>query len=301
MSTTIFNGYKIDTVNLNRVQKVNDDLKDMISHLVETRIYELCISSFIDYKLTLIKHPNLSFWDYFETAYDADHEASLFVKKIFAEKLSTSSFFMQHLDMVEICSTHNLNFALNFKVNIFFKSYKNATYYIMAGGPAIANEFLSYRTDFSKVGNLMSYNYWDSTDKPDDISTRAWNIRKKNWDNVFKHKPELEMNQVVVSPLNMLIKIIKKDSKEKDKIFDLIPNDNELLIKFYQKLLTPIYFEKEKSISPDNIWDRVDSRLATDIDQGVHHSYIQKAIDAGFSQQLIFNGIFDFKITVPTI
>lgn len=300
MSTTIFNGYKLDTVNLNRVQQVNDDLKTMISDLVERRIYALCVNSFIDYKLALLKNPDLSFWDYFEYGYDVDHDESLFAKKIFSEKLRVSSFFVQHLDMIEICSNHHLNFALNFRANIFFKSYKNSTYYIMSGGPAIANDFFSHRTDFSKIDNLISYNYWDSTDKPDDISTRAWNTRRKNWDNVFKYKPELEMNQLVVSPLNMLVKIIKKDSKEKDKIFDLIPNDNELLIKFYQKVVTPIYFQEEKAISNNDVWDRVDARLADDIVKGIHHTYTQNAIDAGFTQQLVLDDLFEFKIFPPS-
>lgn len=300
MSTTIFNGYKLDTVNLNLIQQVNDDLKAMISDLVERRIYALCVNSFIDYKLALLKNPELSFWDYFEYGYDVDHDESLFAKKIFSEKLRVSSFFVQHLDMIEICSTHNLNFALNFRANIFFKSYKNSTYYIMSGGPAIADDFFSHRTDFSKIDNLISYNYWDSTDKPDDISTLAWNTRRKNWDNVFKYKPELEMNQLVVSPLNMLVKIIKKDSKEKDKIFDLIPNDNELLIKFYKKIVTPIYFQEEKAISDNNVWDRVDARLSDAIVRGFHHTYAQKAIDAGFTQKSVLDNLFDFKIFPPS-
>lgn len=300
MSTTIFSGYRLNSANLNKVQHVNEEIKKIITDLIQNNIYKLCVESLIDYKLESLTRPNLDFWYYFEHAYDLDHQESMLVKKFFSEKLSISSFFMQHLSMIELCSNHNLNFVLNYKASVFFKSHKNSTYYIISGGQGISDYLLSYNTDLSIIDGLNSYNYWTSTDQPDNISTREWNLRGKNWDHIFKYKPELEMNQFVISPSKINL---KKESKENDKLFEMIPDDHELLIRFYKKTMKQIYWREfeENEISAVKIGSYVHDRFSEDINNGVHLTYTQKAIDAGFTKSLIMDSLLNMKLSSPVI
>lgn len=300
MSTTIFSGYRLNSANLNKVQQVNESAKEFIYDLIKEHIYKLCVNSLIDYKLELIRKPDLSFWDYFEHCYDLDHKESLFVKNIFSDKLTIGSFFHQHLQMIEICSNYNLDFMLNFRATVFFKSYKNATYYIINGGPGMAYDLLSYNTDLSFIKDLNSYNYWTSTDKPDDITDRAWNLRGKNWDKIFKYKPELEMNQFVIIPLKMYL---KKEAESNDMLFKIIPDDHELLVKFYKKSKKSIYWDEflENGVKSSDISDLVGNKIKEDINTGVHLDYTQKAIDAGFTRSLIMDSLLNMKLSYPVI
>lgn len=300
MSTTIFCGYRLKSANLNKIQAVNESIKETITNLVQDRIYKLCVDSLIEYKLELIKHTNLDFWKFFEYCYDLDHQESVFVKKIFAEKLTLSSFFLQHLKMIELCSIHNLKFMLNYRANIFFKSHKNATYYIITGGLGIADELLSYNNDFSIIDGLDSYNYWNSTDKPDNISNREWTSRSKNWNCIFTYKPELEMNQLVIDPYQMYL---RKESKANDKLFELIPDDHELLIKFYKKSVKSVYWDEfEKNGVPSrNISNLVADKINEEIDNGVHLNYADEAVAFGFTKDLMMDSLLNMKLSYPVI
>lgn len=44
-----------------------------------------------------------------------------------------------------------------------------------------------YINEFEKISFVKEYNYWNNTDKPDDISSQEWEERNRIWDLVFKY------------------------------------------------------------------------------------------------------------------
>lgn len=58
---------------------------------------------------------------------------------------------------------------------------KKRTFLTVHGHYDMINEFVENEKDW-----LVDYSYWDSTDKPDEVTNRQWNKRKKDWDIVFE-------------------------------------------------------------------------------------------------------------------
>lgn len=69
----------------------------------------------------------------------------------------------------------NLSLERNLRL-MFFENPINKDLYIMVKGPHPVIEL------FGQFEEVEDFSYWNNTDKPDDVSKRQWNQRRKAWD-----------------------------------------------------------------------------------------------------------------------
>lgn len=94
------------------------------------------------------------------------------------------------------------------------------------------------RNKFFNLEEIENYSFYDSTDKPDEVSTRDWNYRKKVWSEIFKDHDtanKVMFSYDIISDIESLRSpdIIEEDFKKYLTSFDdrLKGAVNERLIK----------------------------------------------------------------------
>lgn len=86
----------------------------------------------------------------------------------------------------EVKKTSHRNPAVDVECEIIFHFRGRFIYMVMF------TEVHAYKDHLVSLPNIEDYGYWDNTDKPDYITQRAWNHRKKLWDDVFGYGQYLQ-------------------------------------------------------------------------------------------------------------
>jgi hypothetical protein len=119
---------------------------------------------------------------------------------------------------------------------VYFRSLGEYTYYIFTGNSDILSDF---RRDFEKLmpSNFETYDYWNNTDGPDDITYASWRGRGRKWDKVFKSRASDEMNKIEID-------IQSYHMTSYEKCIKYIPDDYELFKLYYNELKSEGYYSE---------------------------------------------------------
>lgn len=231
MSTVIADAYRINDVNGENIQIINDKIKQFMKDEVYNIVKNNIINEMIQFRLYQAEERNkdITFWQYLEHAsiFGNSREFTRF-KNMLVDEHSHRTFYHNYIRMIELASEMNLDLHLNKRTGFGFKFYEGHTYYIMLGVSAVKSYFKSkYRSVAGRDFKL--YEYWNNTDRPSHITVTDWNKRIDNWDNIVKYYPSQDMNTVYVLPTVL-------EMQEFSSIYELVPNDFNLLKLMYKEI-----------------------------------------------------------------
>jgi hypothetical protein len=79
----------------------------------------------------------------------------------------------------------------NFDCGVNLYPQKRWIYALPYGG------YYTFETFEPNGKNIEEYSYWNNSDKPDEISTRSWNTRAKNWDLALESPDKIRLKHEV--------------------------------------------------------------------------------------------------------
>lgn len=263
MSTQIFNAYFYKGTNSLKIKNLNFQLKELIENKIfinlKNTVIKDCVKaidylSVNNYKLESINYENL-------------------IKQLINMNLFTD---LDKEKFPNLNDTDNLTFYKlmyllklskeNYKYKIRFIPFGKNTYYKIN-----LPKNLDIDEDLKKLG-LYEFDYYDNTDKPENIKTSEWKFREKVWDNIFSNSPLIDNSMYSFYnedffiefedfKLNELIESINEDSvrlkyiysKYLYKKFDFISKlenneDGSYKLSNYLYLLDEFHDELEKDI-----------------------------------------------------
>ncbi len=263
MSTQIFNAYFYKGTNSLKIKNLNFQLKELIENKIfinlKNTVIKDCVKtidylSVNNYKLESINYENL-------------------IKQLINMNLFTD---LDKEKFPNLNDTDNLTFYKlmyllklskeNYKYKIRFIPFGKNTYYKIN-----LPKNLDIEEDLKKLG-LYEFDYYDNTDKPENIKTSEWKFREKVWDNIFSNSPLIDNSMYSFYnedffiefedfKLNELIESINEDSvrlkyiysKYLYKKFDFISKlenneDGSCKLSNYLYLLDEFHDELEKDI-----------------------------------------------------
>ncbi len=225
MSTQIFNAYVYKGTNSLKIKKLNFQLRELIENRIFLHLKKVIIKDCIkvidyfsvnDYELKSINYQEL-------------------VEKLIQMNLFTSldkeKFPIFHFtdDLTFYKLMYSLNTAKeNYKYKIRFISLGKNTYYKIN-----LPKNLDIDKDLEKLG-LHEFDYYDNTDKPENIKSSEWNFRKKVWDKIFLNNSCFD--NAMYSFYNEDFDVYFKDFKLKDLI-EFMSNEEPRLKYIYARHL----------------------------------------------------------------
>lgn len=178
MSTQIFNAYFYKGTNSLKIKNLNFQLKELIENKIfinlKNTVIKDCVKaidylSVNNYKLESINYENL-------------------IKQLINMNLFTD---LDKEKFPNLNDTDNLTFYKlmyllklskeNYKYKIRFIPFGKNTYYKIN-----LPKNLDIEEDLKKLG-LYEFDYYDNTDKPENIKTSEWKFREKVWNNIFSN------------------------------------------------------------------------------------------------------------------
>lgn len=157
MSTKIYNGYKITKMNLSELDSFCMDLRNKIFEKAK----ELCIQKIA---ITSSRFVSSLFLESFDD----------FPKEIVERSEKYTVLFAARKIYMNILQQED-----TFKCSFVFYPFKKD---ILATFHSAVAEFTDI---FEKSEKVKEYGYWNNTDKPENVSDKEWNKRKKDWDTIF--------------------------------------------------------------------------------------------------------------------
>lgn len=253
MSTEISNAFILNSGNMRIVEEKNTELKNVLIKIQEQSLYKLIneksLKYFQDYKIQVDekKHSFLNFIEGYDCIYSEDFLNIMSLKDNYDKTL------IQHIEStINTASKYEIETEYNLHVHIYFKTInKNKTLYIIrTPNKKIFSEF---KTLNHKLEMIKEYNYWDSCDKPIELTYRQWNQRRKDWDIVFgKSNVYREaMNTTMIG-----IPYIREK-----KLFNYIASDLEIYTHLFIELMTVKFMQKEIEELKDKGLKHSDSNL----------------------------------------
>lgn len=237
MSTVICDAYRIKETNAEIIESINMKITEFMKLEIGNSINKLIAESFLDYRFYLMDHPDKSYWDAYDdiNLISGGHDTGIF-KEFLRGKYTTPNFYHMHLHMIEEASSMNLNVTYNQRSTFYFKTVKGYTYYVLKGCGHINKLF---REKYKTIcGNdFKTYDYWNNTDGPSNISRKNWEQRSDDWDSVISRSYN-EMNQKVILPISYEV-------NSPEKMSNFIPNDFSLLRRYFKTKMSDIYFIEE--------------------------------------------------------
>ena len=157
MSTKIYNGYKISKMNLSELDSFCIDLRNKIFEKAK----ELCIQKIA---ITSSRFISSLFLESFDD----------FPKEIIESSEKYTVLFAARKIYMGILQQED-----TFKCSFVFYPFKKD---ILATFHSTVAEFTDI---FEQSEKVKEYGYWNNTDKPENVSDKEWNKRKKDWDTIF--------------------------------------------------------------------------------------------------------------------
>lgn len=301
MSTCISNGYILETSNSKKVNKVNERLRVIFNQILKKTLVSnisSLVSPIANYNWNQksdCQQRNESYLNYLQlTNHELNNKAfELQVQQRFKQK--EGSLFDFAKDVIGFMSEHNIRntFSVNSE-KIYFKTVGHVTLYYFAISGSVAKEFERIN---EKINILKDYEYYDNTDKPDDVTTKAWSHRIHTWDRVLNG-----LSNVSEAMYNIPLKVDFYDIRELDIITEL-PDEHHRLKSLYKRsrvneLGAQMRAEHVQKHGADlstseysQIYFEVAEQVMEEIRNGVYTTS-QKHLDMMISQDDFINSIF---------
>lgn len=302
MSTVIADAYRINDINGENIQVVNDKIKKFIKEENINIIQEDLVNELIKFRLyqAEVKNKELTFWEYlnFNSIFGSSREYEKF-KTLLSYEHSSNTFYQNYFRMIELASELNLDVHFNKRSGFGFKFYNGHTYYIILGNHVVKSRVKKrYRSIAGKDFKL--YEYWNNTDRPSHISLKDWNERSDNWDHIVNYYPSQDMNTVNIVPNGM-------DNLDYNVLYNLIPNDFEILQLLYKELRYNDFFvmeiERQIAAGESKSNSKANNFAKENISKGLNSGDILSMIELAKEYRLqkdmiaqdIFSNLFDFS------
>lgn len=301
MSTCISNGYILETSNSKKVNKVNERLRLIFNQILKDTLVSNMVSimsPIANYTCNLKSDCAERHDSYLECIQSKNHELQntafeTSVRHKFRNDEGTLFDFTK--DVIELMSNQNIysQYSLNSE-KIYFKTVGHVTLYFFAVSNAVAEQFEKIN---QRHNILKKYEYYDNTDKPDEVTTKAWEHRRHTWNRVLGHS--MNVSEVMY---NIPIKVDFYDIRE-DTVMAELPDEAERLRSVYKRSrLNEICqaqlaeYEVKHGAAPamseySNIYFEAAETVAEEIKQGVYLTS-QKHLDMMINQEDFFNAIF---------
>lgn len=242
MSTVIYNAYRFKSNRASTVEKNNTLIREVLTKKLKSTIYKKMTDLFVEYKFHLMTFPNKqsnldTIHEFLElSSYTTPKNQLKLLKDCINERVySDTKFYKLFIDMTTESTRFNLNNIFNHKITVFFRTVGEYTYYLfMSNMEGVLPEF---RDDFESYmpTTFKTYDYWNNTDGPDDISWAAWSGRGNKWDKVFTHQPSKDMNKIEIEIESYFL-------TDYQNCIDFMPDDFSLFKIYYNEVKSEIYF-----------------------------------------------------------
>lgn len=301
MSTCISNGYILETSNSKKVNKVNERLRVIFNQILKDTLVSNMVSimsPIANYTYNLKSDCAERHDSYLACIQAKNHELQnkafeMNVRHKFRNNEGTLFDFTK--DVIELMSNQNIYSQYNLNSEkIYFKTVGHVTLYFFAVSNAVAKQFEKIN---QRYNILKNYEYYDNTDKPDEVTTKAWKHRSHTWNRVLGHSMNASEAMFNI-PIKVDFYAIREES-----IMTELPDEAERLRSIYKRSRLnelcqarladyKVKHGAEPSMSEySNIYYDVAEAVAEDIKQGIYLTS-QKHLDMMISQEEFFNTIF---------
>lgn len=172
MSTKIYNAFRIKADSLDEAYQFLKNVSKPIVQSTEKAIAAKNLEEAIDTYFELIQG-NKDF-------YDSDSQKNIAFSD-YLNRTPLSLFRSMELDRNSKDKKTKLEENHDASAVLYSEKVGNKTYYLCQffGSSEALNIF-------KKHPQLTDFNYWNNTDKEDNVSAKDWNTRKRVWDKIFK-------------------------------------------------------------------------------------------------------------------
>ncbi len=303
MSTVVSNAYKINTKDGEEIQEINDKIKAFFKKELLDVINKYIVDSYIDYKYYKKDNKRKSFWSFYEdsTRFNFNNYST----SILIESLKSVSsfkdlgFYKLYIDIIDFAVRNNIPCDFNKKAICYFKTYKGNTYYHISGNGDIVKKF---REEYKNIvsNDFTIFDYWNNTDKPDNISDEEWENRESVWNNIIDRTYSGEFNEFTTT-------IESYNIYSPDCIMKYIPSEYECLLRYHRELTEDNYFIDElnrqtyagesKSNGKAGMYAR--SKIEEDINTGKIYEYVDSMKKDKLDFDSILKNIFKDGFNYP--
>lgn len=196
MSTVIDNFFIIKTKKMADIDMHNRMIEEITNKLSKETIYKTIIDDFLLFENEkFIKNV-------FAKKYATYQNKLLF--QLINEKYAENKFELHefYYDVINLAAKIQSNCELNKMTNIYFKTKGNKTFYRIYNTSNYKEIIENIKTRVP----LISYDYYDNADLPEDINKREWKKRGKEYNELFRNSNSYEdvMNVKICKPSNNL-------------------------------------------------------------------------------------------------
>lgn len=171
MSTKIFNAFYIEGNNYKDIQEIIDYFRIIEKEYKINKFIEIVLRSYYSFLIF-----NGNFRDYLK---DEDRDVLLVADKLFNNN-SVNTFYKMILKIVDHYinnAPENINNLFVISNKLFYRSFEDKTLFIVSGTSAN-----SIYKDIINNSKAKEYCYYNHTDKPNNVSSKDWKKREKDWD-----------------------------------------------------------------------------------------------------------------------
>jgi len=235
MSTCIANGYILETSNSKKVNKVNERLRVIFNQILKKQLINNIVTM-VSSSANYVYNPKSDcaeqdrFESYYECLESLNYELKKGTLKLFIKdkiRQTEGSLFDFSKSIIECLSTQSGNNLYTVtSEKIYFKSVGKVTLYFFAVSSPIAEEF----DRLNKRYNLLKeYQYYDNTDKPNTVTTKAWKHRAHMWNRALEGK--MNVSEIFYN-IPLYAEVYGLGIED---ILPALPDEHERLVQLYKK------------------------------------------------------------------
>lgn len=299
MSTVIYHAYRFKANRASAVEKNNTYIREIIEKKLKSSIFKKMTTDFIEYKFHLAAQKKESsfdnFYDYLElNNFQTPPEQLKYLRNTVQKHFySNVKFYKMFAELSVEAVRYNFNTKFNHKVTVYFRTLGGYTYYLFTSQDSdLLNDF---RRDFETYmpENFKSYDYWNNTDGPDDITYAAWSGRGRKWDKVFSSNPADDMNKIDITfELYYLMDF--------QRCIEYFPEDFDLFKLYYNELKSEDYFveENDKIIketgkkNDNKAYRHTVARIKADFESKVAFEEYASFLESEFTKEKLMNALY---------
>lgn len=301
MSTCIANGYILETSNSKKVNKVNERLRIIFNQILKKQLVSN-IASMVSPIANYVQNPKSDCRERHESYLECVQASTFEIKnpafemnarKKIRDKEGTLYDFAK--DIIQVMASQNVyNMYSVQSEKIYFKSVGNVTLYFFAVSSPIAKEFKTLNSHY-KI--LKDYEYYDNSDMPDGLTSKAWNHRIHTWNRILGKS--CNMSEVMY---NIPLKVDFYEIEETD-IMKELPDENTRLASIYKRsrlneIMVQMRDDYIAKHGPDisnsdysELYFEASEIVKAELLNG-HYTTSQKHLDMLLTQEEFFNKIF---------
>lgn len=256
MSTVITNGYKIYATSLDEAIKIlKTNSKEVKDFLVEKSALRFIKMATLFHDINVLKNTIIP---------DLTYEEKDFVLESF-DRSSLSEAFMKDTDNKEYSLFYEEDENYECKCFIYPEKLKSKKggFYLFNAVQARRGSSEEMEVAFKDIPQIEEYNYWDNTDRPENITQAQWNKRYNDWEIVSLSKTGYYAQDglgLCLGATPIRNPFIRKDlDKYVAKFIEKSPIEKRLLSLINSHLINLIFQEEIEKLSEDEKKSRVNS------------------------------------------